>query len=666
MDKIQAQQRISELTEQLKLYNRAYYENDAPLISDYEYDMLIKELQALEAEFPELAEEDSPSRHVGGQALAKFAAIQHPRPLLSLDNTFSYEEVAAFISRIARAIGNTRPMFVLEQKIDGLSVAITYQNGRLQMAATRGDGLVGENVTDNIKTIKSLPKRLPENLPLLVLRGEVYMPKLSFAALNEEREEAGESLFANPRNAAAGSLRQLDAAVTASRNLDIFVYDIVASVGIEITTQEQMLCYLEGLGFPVNNERRQLSDMEKIAEYIEYCRELRHSLPYDTDGMVLKLDDIGIRDEIGYTAKSPRWAFAFKFPPEEAETKVNDVIVGVGRTGVLTPTAILEPVLLAGSTISRATLHNEDLIKDKDIRIGDTVIIHKAGDVIPEVVRSLPEKRDGSEREFIMPQVCPECGSAVIREQNYAASRCTNIDCPARLRELLLHFVSKKAMDIDGMGPVVIGQLLAKGRLTDPADIYTLQESDIAPLDRLGEKSAANIIAAIEKSKNLPPSRLLFALGIRYVGERVAKILIAHYHSIEKLMSATVEELTQIEDIGEKIAAGITEYFAKAENRQRIERLALYGLTLTEQGQQLLGNNLAGLTFVLSGTLPTLTREQAKELIESHGGITSGSVSKRTSYLLLGENGGSKVAKAQSLNIPIIDEETLRQMVSES
>lgn len=666
MDKTQAQQKINELTDQLKLHNRAYYENDAPLISDYEYDMLIKELHDLEAKYPELAAADSPSRYVGGQALAKFAAIQHLKPLLSLDNTFSYEEIAAFISRIAKSSGNPQPAFVLEQKIDGLSVAITYRNGRLQMAATRGDGLVGENVTDNVKTITSLPKRLPENLPLLVLRGEVYMPKLSFAALNEEREEAGEPLFANPRNAAAGSLRQLDAAVTASRNLDIFVYDIIASEGVEIATQEQMLCYLQSLGFPVNNERRQLSDFEQITAYIEYCRELRHSLPYDTDGMVLKLNDIGIREEIGYTTKSPRWAFAYKFPPEEAETKVNDIIVGVGRTGVLTPTAILEPVFLAGSTISRATLHNEDLIKDKDIRVGDTVIIHKAGDVIPEVVKSLPDQRDGSEREFVMPQICPECGSAVIREQNYAACRCTNPDCPARLRELLLHFVSKKAMDIDGMGPVVIGQLLAKGRLKDTADIYTLRESDIAPLERLGEKSAANIVAAIEESKKLPPNRLLFALGIRYVGERVAKILIAHYHSIEALMAASPEELTQIEDIGDKIAESVTEYFTSQPNRQRIARLAQYGLKMAEQEQQLLDNNLAGLTFVLSGTLPSLTREQAKEMIESHGGKTADSVSKKTSYLLLGENGGSKVAKAQSLNVPIIDEQTLRQMIAGS
>ncbi len=666
MDRTQAQQRINELTEQLKLHNLAYYENDAPLIEDYEYDMLVKELQALEAEYPEFAAADSPSNHVGGQALAKFAPIRHPKPLLSLDNTFSDEEVAAFISRIAKASGNPQPAFVLEQKIDGLSVAITYRNGRLQMAATRGDGLVGENVTDNVKTIKSLPKRLPDNLPLLVLRGEVYMPKLSFAALNEEREEAGESLFANPRNAAAGSLRQLDASVTASRNLDIFVYDIIASVGVEIETQEQMLCYLQSLGFPINNERRRLSEIQQITEYIEYCRELRHSLPYDTDGMVLKLDNIGIRDEIGYTTKSPRWAFAYKFPPEEAETKVNDIIVSVGRTGVLTPTAVLEPVLLAGSTISRATLHNEDLIKDKDIRIGDRVIIHKAGDVIPEVVKSLPDQRDGSERKFVMPQVCPECGSAVIREENYAACRCTNMDCPARLRELLLHFVSKKAMDIDGMGPVVISQLLAKGRLKDTADIYTLQESDIAPLERLGEKSAANMVAAIAESKKLPPNRLLFALGIRYVGERVAKILIAHYHSFAALMAASPEELTQIEDIGGKIAESVTEYFARQINCQRIDRLEQYGLTLSEKEQKLLGNSLAGLTFVLSGTLPTLTREQAKEMIESYGGTTSSAVSKKTSYLLLGENGGSKVDKAESLNIPIIDEQALQQMITES
>jgi len=687
MDKNEAQAKISELTKEVLLHNKAYYEQDAPQISDADYDKLFAELQGLEADWPELVKADSPTRRVGGVALATFAPVRHPQPMLSLDNAFDMADVAAWLGRLRKAGAADEPELMAELKMDGLSVALTYENGLLTVAATRGDGQTGENVTANVLTISGLPHRLNQPLPLLALRGEVFMSKQAFAELNAEREEAGEPLFANPRNAAAGSLRQLDARVTAGRKLAIFLYDILAYQGLQPApatqveifnskltthnsklphqapaTQAETLEFLMALGLPVNQERRLLQGEGEISAYIAGAQEARHTLPYDTDGLVLKLNDMAARQSLGSTTRAPRWAVAYKFPPEEAQTTVEDIIIGVGRTGALTPTAVLTPTLLAGSMVSRATLHNEDMIREKDIRIGDRVLIHKAGDVIPEVIRVLTEQRDGTERPFTMPRQCPECGGPASRQENEAAWRCLNPACPARLREALLHFVSKKAMHIDGLGPAVLLQLLETGLVGDLADLYTLQETDIAALPRLGEKSAANLLSAIDASKQLPLSRLLTALGIRYVGERAAQLLSQSFADIDELMAADKERLTAIGGLGEKIAAAAVEWFAAAANRELIEKLRAAGLNMRGEKKSADGP-LNGMSFVISGALPGLSRDEAKSLIEEAGGQVVGSISKKTSYLLLGEKGGSKADKARALNIPIIGWEDLQGML---
>jgi len=655
--------RIDQLRQDIFRHNEAYYEADAPVISDAEYDLLMRELKALEAKWPEFADDDSPSRKVGGRALAKFASVAHPAPLLSLDNAFAIVDLEAFISRVRKATGLKAPCFVMEHKMDGLSVAITYRDGKLDLAATRGDGYMGENVTSNINTIKSLPKKLPDKLPALSVRGEVYMPKKTFLALNEEREEDGEALFANPRNAAAGSLRQLDSSITAERHLEIFLYEIIACSGKEFTSHEEVLKYLEAQGFPVNRERLHSDQKEELFAYLESWQEKRHDLPYDTDGMVIKLDDLALRRSLGNTSKAPRWAIAYKFPPEEEETQVLDIVVGVGRTGAMTPLAILEPVRVAGSTVARATLHNEDLVKEKDIRIGDRVMVHKAGDVIPEVVRVLTDKRMGREKPFIMPDHCPECGHEAIRMAGEAQWRCINQECPARLRELLLHFVSKGAMDISGLGFAVVQQLLAEGLVHDIADLYELHQESLAKLERLGDKSADNIIKSLEKSKHLPLSRLLFGLGIRFVGKRVAKVLAKHFMNIDAIAKADYEELIAIPEIGSKIAASVREYFSQAENLARIERLKAAGLNMAGE-KAVEGGPLAGKVFVITGTLPNLSRDEAKELIEKAGGKASSSVSKKTDYLLMGESPGSKADDAVRLGIPVITEDELNQLLN--
>jgi DNA ligase (NAD+) len=665
MDKIAAQQRIAELSEEIRLHNRAYYEQDAPLISDPAYDKLFRELQELEVAWPELAAVDSPTRRVSGAAVARFAQVNHPAPLLSLDNACGAAEVEAFCARLAKALGEEAPELLVEQKMDGLSVAVTYERGRLTLAATRGDGQTGENVTANALAIAALPRRLKEALPLLSVRGEVYMPKTAFAELNAEREEAGEALFANPRNAAAGSLRQLDAAITAGRNLAIFLYDILDYQGEAPppATQGELLEYLAYLGLPVNRERRLLRHKADLLAYIEECQEARHTLPYETDGLVIKVNSLAMREILGSTGRAPRWAIAYKFPPEEAETRVEDIIIGVGRTGALTPTAVLTPVKVAGSTVSRATLHNEDMIREKDIRIGDTVLIAKAGDVIPEVLRVLSERRSGAEMPFIMPLKCPECGSDAQRAPGEAVWRCLNQACPARLRESLLHFVSKKALDIDGLGPAVLQQLLENGLIRDVADLYHLQEADIAALPRLGVKSAANLLEAIERSKSLPFSRLLNALGLRYVGEKGGQLLARAFADIDELMRAQAEDLLQVEGLGEKTARAVEEWFAGAENRALIEKLRVAGLNM--QGEKPpAGGALSGLVFVISGALPGLSREEAAAIIVAAGGKVTGSVSKKTSYLLLGEGGGGKAAKAEELNISIINWEVLQDLLN--
>lgn len=654
--------RIEFLRTELKKHNQAYYEQDSPLISDFEYDMLLRELKMLEQDNPQYASAESPTVKVGGKAGEKFVQVKHPAPLLSLENAFDIGDIAAFIGRLHKA-GISDSQFMLEQKMDGLSISVTYINGKLVEAATRGSGVVGENVTANVLTIKALPHTLLKPIPRLTVRGEVFMPKAAFAALNAEREENDEPLFANPRNAAAGSLRQLDSMVTAERKLDVFLYDIVAGEGFSCDTQHHLLDFLAELGLPVNNERRLCSNITEIEEYINEMTVKRHKLAYDTDGMVIKLNSIAHRDELGVTSKYPKWAIAYKFPPEQAETTVENIIIGVGRTGALTPTAVLNPIKLAGSIISRATLHNEDIIAEKDIRIGDKVMIQKAGDVIPEVVRVNFDKRQATAQPFIMPNICPECGSPAVRIEGEAVRRCQNAACPAKLRELLFHFVSKKAMNIDGLGPAISQLLLDQHLISDIADLYLLRRDQLISLEGLGEKSADNLLGQIELSKQLPLSRLLFGLGIRHVGERAAKVLSRAFADIDQLMAADRADLRNIPEIGDKIADSIIEYFSVPNNRLRIERLRSYGLTLVGEKSAATGN-LIGKVFVLSGTLPNISRDEAKDLIEKAGGKVSSSISKKTDYLLLGENPGSKLEKANTLGVSIIDFDHLMEIIA--
>lgn len=666
MNEQEAALRVEELTEALKKYREAYYQQDAPLISDYDYDMLEQELKELEAEFPSLLQADSPTQTVGGRAEKRFAQVAHAAPLLSLEDAFDYDDLAAFRSRLVKA-GVDEPQLLAEPKMDGLSLAVTYRDGRFAAAATRGDGLVGEDVTANVAAIASLPKQLKLPLPSLTVRGEAYIPKTLFAQLNADREEAGETLFANPRNAAAGSIRQLDPKVTASRNLHLYFYDIIESSGLPTpASQSELLDVLAGLGLPVNPKRRLCPDLQTMTSYMEQMREERHALEYDIDGMVFKLDPLPPRQLLGATGKFPRWAIAYKFPPEQAETRVEAIEVGVGRTGALTPTAHLTPVLLAGSTISRATLHNEDNIRDKDIRIGDTVIIQKAGDVIPEVVRVLPEKRTGAEQVFAMPENCPVCGSPTLRLAGEAARRCVNESCPARLYEAIVHFVSKKAMDIDGLGPMIVRQLLDAGLVQDVAGLYSLTREQLADLDRLGEKSAANLTAAIDASRSRGLARLLFGLGIRHVGERAGKVLSARYKDIYELMAADEAELTAIDEIGPIMAASIVGWFAKAPNKELIHSLADAGVDLQgEGGKDSAAGPLQGKTVVISGTLPGIGREEAKALLEAAGAKVSGSVSRKTDYLLLGENPGSKLDKANALGVATVSWEQMQELLAE-
>ena len=666
MNEQEAALRVEELTEALKRYREAYYQQDAPLISDYDYDMLEQELKELEAEFPRLLQADSPTQTVGGRAEKRFAQVAHAAPLLSLEDAFDYDDLAAFRSRLVKA-GVDEPLLLAEPKMDGLSLAVTYRDGRFAAAATRGDGLVGEDVTANVAAIASLPKQLKRPLPSLTVRGEAYIPKTLFAQLNVDREEAGETLFANPRNAAAGSIRQLDPKVTASRNLHLYFYDIIESSGLPTpASQGELLDVLAGLGLPVNPKRRLCPDLQSMTAYMEQMREERHALEYDIDGMVFKLDPLPPRQLLGATGKFPRWAIAYKFPPEQAETVVEAIEVGVGRTGALTPTAHLTPVLLAGSTISRATLHNEDNIRDKDIRIGDTVIIQKAGDVIPEVVRVLPEKRTGAEQVFTMPENCPVCGSPTLRLEGEAARRCVNESCPARLYEAIVHFVSKKAMDIDGLGPMIVRQLLDAELVSDVAGLYSLTQEQLAALDRLGEKSAANLTAAIDASRSRGLARLLFGLGIRHVGERAGKVLSARYRDIYELMAADEAELTAVDEIGPIMAASIAGWFAKAPNKELIRRLADAGVDMQgEGGKETAAGPLRDKTVVISGTLPGIGREEAKALLEAAGAKVSGSVSRKTDYLLLGENPGSKLEKANSLGVATVSWEQMQELMAE-
>ncbi|MBE6702018.1 MAG: NAD-dependent DNA ligase LigA [Ruminococcaceae bacterium] len=661
---MEIKEKIDKLRRQLTYHARRYYVDDDPEISDFEYDRMYAELLALEAEYPELDDPASPTHRVGGAALDKFEKVSHRVPLNSLSDVFSFEELTDFLTRVAAILPNAT--YSVEPKIDGLSVALRYENGVFVEGATRGDGQVGEDVTQNLKTVFSIPLKLTEPLSLTV-RGEVYMPRATFQRINEKREAEGLALMANPRNAAAGSLRQLDPKIAAERKLDIFVFNFqegqLYADGHAPKSHTETLERLAELGFCVLTHRTVAKSAEEIISHIQKMGALRDTLPFDIDGAVIKIDSLADRVTLGEGTNTPKWAVAYKYPPEQKPTKLEDVVIAVGRTGVLTPTAILSPVRLAGTTVSRATLHNEDFILEKDIRIGDVVTVQKAGDIIPEVVSSHPELRAGGERIFRMPTVCPSCGEPVMRDGDEgAAVRCTNSACPAQLSRGIEHFASKNAMDIEGLGPQVVELLLQNDLIHDAADLYSLRAEDIAGLDRMGEKSAANLIAAIERSKSAGLERLIFALGIRSIGQVAAAALAARYRTLENCFAATREELCAIEDFGEITADYVLNYFSHEQNKELCRRLIDAGL-LTEATAAPTGDKLAGLTFVLTGTLPDMSRDEASALIKAAGGKVTGSVSKKTSFVVAGEEAGSKLTKAQALGVTVIDQEELLKML---
>lgn len=657
-----ARQRVEELHKELESHNYRYYVLDDPAISDAQYDKMMRELEKLEEQFPSLVTPYSPTQRIGGRPREGFTTVRHHTPMLSLANAFDESELKDFDRRVRQALPDQEVSYVVEPKVDGLAVSLYYENGVLVRGATRGDGETGEDISENLKTIRSVPLRLREAIPGLEVRGEAYMPKDSFARLNESREEEGEPLFANPRNAAAGTLRQLDPKVTARRQLGLFVYAIGLSEGISRTSHSDVLDLLKQLGFKVN-EYRIFSEISDVTEYCQKWQAGRFDLLYAADGLVIKVNSIAQQERLGATMKSPRWAIAYKFPPEQAVTRINNIFVRVGRTGVLTPTAEFDPVRLAGTTVSKATLHNEDVIREKDIRIGDQVLVQKAGDIIPEVVAVLPEERTGGEKAWSMPAECPSCGSKVVREEGEAAVRCTNMACPAKLWEELIHFASRNAMDIAGLGPAVLSQLLAAGLIYDPADLYNLRYESLLPLERLGPKSSQNLLGAIETSKKSSLARLIFALGIRHVGERAAKILAAQYGSLELLLKAGEEELIAVPEIGPKIAASVTAFFGERKNLQVINKLVQAGVnTMTGRPVPEGAGPLAGKVFVLTGAMEGFSRQEAQELVESLGGKVSSSVSRSTDYVVAGGKPGSKYDKALSLGIPIIDEKEFRAM----
>ncbi|WP_418843691.1 NAD-dependent DNA ligase LigA [Phascolarctobacterium succinatutens] len=672
-----ADERAADLAEADKLRREIrhneylYYVLDAPEITDAEYDRMMVRLRELEARYPDSIPADSPTQRVGGRASSQFTEVRHLEPLLSLGNVFSAEELRAFDERVRSGLpAGSKVEYVMEPKIDGLACSLIYENGKLVRAATRGDGVVGENVTANVRTIRSIPLTLKvpegEAVPeLLDVRGEVYMPRQAFMRLNEQRAERGESEFANPRNAAAGSLRQLDPQVTASRSLSFFAYYLVGE-GAQPKHSES-LALLARYGFKVSENYKVVENIDEAIKYIGDFNELRQGLSYDTDGAVIKVNDVYQQRILGATGKDPRWATAYKYPPEQAETTLEDIDWRVGRTGVLTPTAVLTPVKLSGSVISRATLHNEDFIRAKDIRIGDRVVINKAGEIIPEVLRVVVEKRTGDEKEVEIPSVCPECGWRVERQGEEAAIRCTNPHCPALGREGLIHFVSRDAMNIDGCGPSVINALLDAGLVRDAADLYSLRKDDLLKLERMGEKSADNLLAALAESKKNELDKLLFALGIRHVGAKVARILATEFGSMEKLQQAQPEELAQIRDIGDKIAESAVTWLNVPANIDLVERLAAAGLTMTftpPASQE--DNPFFGKTLVFTGTMPTLGRAEAKTMAQDVGAKVSGSVSKKTDYVIAGAEAGSKLEKAQQLGVTVIDEaEFLRLLKGE-
>lgn len=668
MDRIELEKRVEELNERLHQYAHAYYTLDKPLVSDAMYDKAFQELLAIEEAHPDLRFPDSPTLRVGGEVLAAFEKVTHDQPMLSLSNAFNAEDLRDFDRRVQEAVGS-KATYICELKIDGLAVSLKYENGRFVQGATRGDGTVGENITENLKTIRTVPLRLTESVSIEV-RGEAYMPKQSFVALNEAKDLAGEEPFANPRNAAAGSLRQLDPKIAASRHLAVFVYGVSGDeTAYGLDSHSEALTYADTLGFQTNRERKRCETIDEVIAYVDEWTEKRTSLDYEIDGIVIKVDTFEDQEQLGFTARNPRWATAYKFPAEEVETTLTDVELSVGRTGVVTPTAILKPVLVDGTTVGRASLHNEDLIREKDIRIGDTVVIRKAGDIIPEVVAPIIEKRTGEEEPFHMPENCPECDSELIRLDEEVALRCVNPQCPAQMKEALIHFVSRNAMNIEGIGERVVEQLYREELVYDVADLYTLKKEQLLELERMGEKSVTNLLTAIESSKENSLEKLLFGLGIRHVGAKAASILAAAYKTLDQLMEATTESLISIHEIGDKVAESITTYFANEDVQTVIGKLRDAGVNMTYKGITAEDvpeeGPFVGKTVVLTGKLYEMTRGESKKQIEALGGKVTGSVSKNTDLVVAGEAAGSKLARAEELNITVWDEQQLLEVLGE-
>lgn len=659
MDTIQ--KRIHELSTQLEYHAKKYYVEDNPNISDYEYDMMLRELEELEHDHPEYISPFSPTQRVGGKAVDGFAEVVHEVPMESLQDAFSQDEIYDFDKRVSSVVSGYS--YAVEHKIDGLSVSLEYKNGKFVRGSTRGDGNIGEDVTQNLKTIKSIPLKLTENIPYLEVRGEVYISKANFRKVNEEREEMEEPTFANPRNAAAGSLRQLDPKIAASRKMDIFAFNIQKIEGRTIKTHVEGIKYLRKLGFKTILNETVFPDIRTAFARVIEIGEERGNLPFDIDGAVIKVNDIEMRSLLGSTSKFPRWAIAYKFPPEQKETKVLDILLQVGRTGAVTPLAVLDPVHVAGTTVSRATLHNQDFIDEKGIKIGDTVIIQKAGDIIPEILYVKKEKRTGKEKTFKMPEKCPVCGANVVREEGEAAYRCTGSACPAQITRNIIHFVSRNAMDIEGLGPAIVEQLLKRNMIKCAADLYYIQAQDIMTIDKMGKKSAENLINAIEKSKKNTLSRLITALGIRFVGEKAAKLIARYARNMDTILTLTVEDLVQIDEIGNTMAQSIVEYFSEPQNIELIEKLRVAGVNFEEQIDENSDSRFENMTFVLTGTLSQFTRSEASEIIEKMGGKTSSSVSKKTTYVLAGEDAGSKLEKAIKLGIKVITEQEFKDMI---
>ena len=664
MNDIEAKERIKKLRATLEYHAKKYYDEDKPEITDYEYDMMMNELKGLEKQFPELIDKESLTQKVGGHVKEGFKQVEHEVPLQSLQDVFSYDELRDFDDRVKKQLhdGGANLKYVVETKIDGLSMAIEYKDGKFVRAATRGNGLIGEDVSANALTIKSIPKELKEPINIIV-RGEVFIGSKEFEKLNEEREVLGQSLFANARNAAAGSLRQLDSKITKTRPLDIFIFNVQKLENNPFNSHYEQLNYLDKLGFNINPVRILCNNIDEAIDAITKIGEDREDLSFGIDGAVIKVDNLDYREELGTTFKTPRWAIAYKYPPEQKETLLKNIICQVGRTGAITPMAILEPVKVAGSTISKTTLHNEDFIKEKDLKIGDRVIIQKAGDVIPEVVEAVKSKRTGEEKEFIMPKVCPVCGAPTIREDGEAVTRCTGIECSAKALRNIVHFASKEGMEIDGLGYSIIEQLLDKKLINNIADIYSLKLEDVASLKKNGKKFAQNLIDAIEKSKSNDLFKLITGLGIRHIGAKSAKNLARKFRTMDNLMNASIEELSVQNDVGEITAKSIYEFFREEQSIDLINKLKLAGVNMESLEEENTDNRFEGKTFVLTGALSKYSRDEASDIIEKLGGKTSGSVSKKTSYVLAGEDAGSKLTKAQNLGVTVITEEEFEEMI---